>query len=455
MCVGWLCWIVLLVWVEASQARELWRHDTLSIDLSGSLLEQVVLTQGTDVDDFLETSSGDLNCLFAATFADCQGFREVGEWFVPVSLTRVRTKLEIRLNEHWSAVAEYDHELLAGRLQGLGSELVGDIARSSFLGAEDTLVSDDHTLWRHLLYRGFVQFESKHVEATVGRQRIPWGVGRLWNPIDRFNAIPPLALQPSQSAGVDAVDVRWLLSGFTFIEAVFAPGKIAEDRSYALRLHGVAADIDYSVVAGVFEEAWTVGFDLASNLGDSAARLEFVYTDPERDVWPIERHRPTELDPFVQFVASIDYLFDVGTGLYGLIEYFYNGNALGFGRGRAGSLLPLFEATGARPPGVPASVAGPFVTGISPDAFGGSRVISRSEHLTGVQIGYDLTPEIRFDWLTLIDLQGHSANFFPSLRFTPRDWLEVVIGGQFATGARRSEYGSQEPLGFIQFEAFY
>ncbi len=454
-CVAWLCCI--FGFADASHARELWRRGEASIELSGSLYEQVVLTRGTDVDDFLDASMTDPNCLFAATFSDCRGFDEVGEWFVPISLTRMRTKLEVVVNEHWSAVVEYDHELLVGRIKGLGSGLGGDIGRDSFLGAEQDIASGEYANWRHVLYRGFVHFESQHVEATVGRQRIPWGVGRLWNPIDRFNAIPPLALQSSQSAGVDSIDVRWLLSGFTFIEAVFAPGHVADDRSYALRLHGVAADIDYSVVAGVFEEAWTVGFDLAGNLGDAAARLEFVYTDPERNVWPIERSRPKELGHFVQVVASIDYLFDIGTGLYVLFEYLYNGNALGFGKGRAGPLLPLFEATDVVPAGLigPPSLAGPFVTSTTPDAFGGSRVITRSEHLSGLQLGYDVTPEIRFNWLTVMDWQGKSANFFPSVTFTPRDWLEVSVGAQVPVGGRLSEYGSGEPLGFMLIEAFY
>jgi len=442
---------VWLGWAGSVHARELWRRGEASIDLSGSMLEQLVFTQGTNADDFEAAAMSDPNCLLAATFADCRGFDEVGDWFVPISLTRLRTKLEVAVDEHWSAVVEYDHELLTGRLTGLGAETGGDTTRSTFLGAEQVIVDGRHANWRHVLYRGFIEFDSDHVAATVGRQRIPWGVGRLWNPIDRFNAIPPLALQSTQSPGVDAVDLRWLLSGFTTVEGVFAPGHIAKDRSYALRLHGVAADIDYSVVAGVFEQAWTAGFDLAGNVGDSAARLEFVYTDPERDVWPIGRDRPRELGHFVQVVASIDYLFDIGTGLYGLVEYLYNGNALGFGRGRAGPLLPLFEATAAGPPGL----VGPFVMPTSPDAFGGSRVITRSEHLSGVQLGYDVTPEIRFDWLTLIDWQGRSVNFFPAVRFTPRDWLEIVVGAQVPAGRRKSEYGSLEPLGFIQIQAFY
>lgn len=455
LCVVWLCLIGSLGFAESSQARELWRRGEAYIDFGGSLFEQIALTQGTDLDAFREASMGDPRCVFAANFANCPGFDTVGDWFVPIALTRLRAKLEIRVDEHWSAVVEYDHELVVGRLEGLGSELGGAIGRPSFLGAEQEIVSGEYANWRQLLYRGFVQFESEHFETTVGRQRIPWGVGRLWNPIDRFNAIPPLALQSTQSPGVDAIDVRWLLSGFTFVEGVFAPGKIADDRSFALRLHGVAADIDYSVVAGVFEEAWTAGFDLAGNLGGAAARFEFVYTDPERDVWPIGRSRPRELAPFVQLVASIDYLFDIGSGLYGLIEYLYNGNALGFGSGRAGPLLPFFEATDVPPPGVPDGVPGPFVTATSPDAFGGSRVITRSAHLTGLQLGYDLTPELRFNCIALVDWQGISANLFPVLTYTPRDWLEIAVGVQLPVGPRLSEYGSLEPLGFIQLEGFF
>lgn len=441
--------------VPDAGALDLWSRGDASIEISGSALELVTFTQGTDADAFAARALGDLECAFPATFADCDGFDAVGDWFTPVSLTRLRTRLELRANAHWSAVIVYDHELLAGRLNGFGAQIGAGISSSTFLGAEDEILSNDSVAWRHLLYRGFVQFESKHFEATVGRQRIPWGVGRLWNPIDRFNAIPPLALQPDQSAGIDAVDVRWLISGFTFLEGVFAPARSSDDRSYALRLHGVARDVDYSLVAGVFEEAWTLGFDLAGNLGDAAARLEFVFTDPERDVWDTDDARPHELAPYVQLVASIDYLFDVGSGLYVLVETLYNGNGLGFGRGKAGALLPFFEATASRPPGVPLAVPGPFVKVTSPDRFGGSRVITRSEVLTGLHLGYDLTPELRADLVAIADWQGWSGTFFPTLRYSPRDWLEITVGGQFGVGPRRSEYGDSEPLGFIILQAFY
>jgi hypothetical protein len=448
------------LWAPPAAAVELWSRGEASLDFGGSVRELAVITRGTDADDFADAAGGTLTagsavCLLAATFPDCPAFGEVGEVVVASSLTRLRLRFDLRVNAHWSAVAVYDNEIRAGRLDTLETAVREGIASESFLQAEDDIhVGDeDHVRWHHLLYRGYLFFESERFEVALGRQRIAWGVGRLWNPIDRFNAIPPLSLQPDQSRGVDSVDARWLISGFTFLEAVFAPRREMKDSSYALRLHGVVWNVDYSFVAGVFEEAWTAGFDLAGNVGGAAARLEVVYANPERDVWPIGAARPGELDDFWQVVGSIDHLFDVGNGIYALVEHVYNGNALGFGRGRAGPLLPFFESTAKPPSGLPPGAV--FVTETSADRFGGSRVITRSRHLTGVQLGYDVLPEVRADLLAIYDWSGSSAIFFPTLSYDALDWLELVLGAQLPVGPRRSEFGSAENLAYLLAEVHF
>jgi hypothetical protein len=168
--------------------------------------------------------------------------------------------------------------------------------------------------------------------------------------------------------------------------------------------------------------------------------------------------RPGELDDFWQVVGSIDYLFDVGNGIYALVEHLYNGNALGFGGGRAGSLLPFFESTAKPPSGLPPGALPPgaiFVTGTSADRFGGSRVVTRSRHLTGVQLGYDVLPEVRADLLAIYDWSGSSAVFFPMLSYDALDWLELVLGAQFPVGPRRSEFGSAENLAYLLAEVHF
>jgi hypothetical protein len=254
---------------------------------------------------------------------------------------------------------------------------------------------------------------------------------------------------------VDAVNARWRFSGFTYLQGVYAAAEDSDDQSYAVRLHGVFRDVDYSLVAGVFEKAFALGFDLEGNLGDAAARVEVVWTHSDREIRPIGSGAASELGDFWQVVVSVDYLFDVGTGLYGLVEHLYNGNSLGFGRGLAGPRLPFFEETDFPPSPLLKPEDGPFVEFTSNARFGGSRVVTRSENLTGVMLGYDFTPEIRGELLAVYDWSGASASFFPIVRYNALDWLELTLGAQFFTGPRLSEFGDVAPLGYLLAEFFF
>jgi hypothetical protein len=381
----------------------------------------------------------------------------VNETGVFTSLTRVRGRLDLRITPRLSAALAYDHELRAGTLDTFEAQLGRSIDTQQWAPLDWTITESDSFSWDHLFYRLHLDYESEHVGVTLGRQRIPWGVGRLWNPIDRFNAIGPLAIDPGQSGGVDAVNARLRFSGFTYLQGVYAAAEDSDNQSYAARLHGVLRDVDYSLVVGVFEKALAVGFDLDGNLGDAAARVEVVWTHSDREIWPIGSDAASELGDFWQVVVSVDYLFDVGTGLYGLIEHLYNGNALGFGHGLAGPWLPFFEATDVPPdPAIdPEFFPGPYVDFTSNARFGGSRVVTRSENLTGVMLGYDVTPVIRGELLVIYDWNGTSASFFPIIRYDALAWLELTLGLQLFAGPRLSEFGDLEPLGYLVAEVFF
>ncbi len=455
----------------AAPARELFRRGEVSLELTGSIRQIVVATQGTDASRFDERLAGnlpDLTCLEAVRFADCPAFDITGRRDVWQSLTRVRTQWDLRAGPRVSARVVYDHELLAGILDTFDRQVGQGIATDAFFDLDDDVdlfgiqEEGSRVRWRHLLYRAFVHVETERVEAVIGRQRIPWGVGRLWNPIDRFNAIPPLAIEGDQSPGIDAVDLKIRASGFTFLELAWAPQDGTNDLM-AARWHGVAGDADYSLVAGWFEETWTFGADFATNLKDAALRIEAVYADPSRQHWPLGRAAPVEVDAYFQAVVSLDYNFDLGTGLYVLVEHFYNGNATGFGRGRAGTLEVFFESTSEAPPGLPEPPlpflppisTGPFVTRASADRFAGNRVITAAKNQTGLQAGYDLTPILRADFLALYDWNGDSAAFFPSLTWSPTGNLELVGGAQLFVGKKLSQYGDAERLFFLRAEWFF
>jgi hypothetical protein len=487
---------------SSAQGKQLFRRGDVALEFSGSIRGIGLVTHGTSQEDFEEAALESLVvpgaatldilgdpaalallerlepaaarslarslvapvCFLAATFSECPAFHEVGRLPVWRTLARVRMRLDLQLSTSLSARVEYDHELVMGRLDTLEMGGFGASEEEPFLPFQEDiwnfdLGGDSRGFWRHSLYRGWLDWETKHFQVILGRQRIPWGVGRLWNPIDRFNPIAPLAIEPEESPGVDSVVATWFASDFAALDWVYAPGDDGDNPSYAMRVHGLVANTDYSLMAGVFDDANTVGATMERNLGEMAIHLEAVYADPQARYWPVGRSRPRDLPSFWQVVVSLDTNIDVGKGIYALIEHLYNGNALGLGRGRAGSLLSLYEATTTPadefPPALRGVFPGPYVQPISAKRFGGSRVITFARHQTGAMLGYDLTPVLRGELLVIYDWNGHSSAIAPQLRYTPRGDLEMTLGVQVFTGGRASEYGQAEDLAFLSVDYFF
>jgi hypothetical protein len=420
-------------------AVDVWRDGERYLQASGSIRELFQATRGTDASDF-ENALVENGCLVDPdVFADCPAFDLIGEQSVWESKTRFYAQLDAGIGDGITGQLIYEFEWRVGVLDTLFA--APGAVEDTFLGLEHQVggATGSHAQVQRV-YRGWLRYERGPLLLTVGRQRIPWGVGRLWNPIDRFNAIGPLQIESDQSLGIDSVDARWSFSGFDQLQLVYAPGTSRADARYAARYQAVIRDTDVGLMVGRFEEAFATGFDLAGNLGDSAWRVEAVWTDPSRPVLQLGLEEGRELDPFWQIVASIDHNFDVGTGIYALVEHLWNQNALGLPKGKGGGLLPFFRA-----PGLPASS----------DVFGASGVISLVSHQTGFLTGYDLTSALRGQLLVIWDWRGESAAIVPSLTFTGWNAVELTLGAQLFTGGDRSQYGQQEPVGYVLVEWFF
>jgi hypothetical protein len=431
-----------------ANARELWSRGEASIDFSGSLRQIGLYSKQTDLSDWEQAYRGDPSCLFAATVDNCRAWDDLQDADAVQMLTRIRVRFDLQATSWLSAVVAYDSQLFYGRIDTLEATLGRSLQMDTFFGAEGVIASGQHARWTHRLYRGYVQAEGKGALARFGRQRISWGVGNLWNPIDRFDPRPPLDIQADENVGSDALLLRWSWAGFNFVEGVYAPGAESQDSRYAGHVHVVFFDTDISLMGGLYQEAPTVGFDIARNLGDAVVYLEAVWADPKQLVWRIGDPFPAPPEDFWQVVAGAHHVFDVGTGLYVLLEHLYNGNALGFGAGKAGTFLNFFESANV---GAPALVAVPASNAIS----GTSAVVTFAKNQTGLQLGYDIFPELRADFLTLYDWEGKSAAFTPTLSYAALDFLDLRLGAQFFAGKRLSQYGGRSHLLYVLVDVFF
>ena len=385
-------------------------HGDLRAELTGQL--RTLFTFGKDFDPerlFLEGSTRK---------------RDAG-----LLLTRMRIGAEAAWRDRIFAELVYDNEVYTGSgLDGLQFAVAQEIGTQTWFNWDRTVSDHDDAVWRHLIYRASVRLEGDRYDVTLGRQRIPLGRGRFWNPIDLFNPIFPLAIEADQRIGVDSVRARFRPLRGLWVEGIWAPQADPDEHRAALRMELSRAELDAAILVGSFASDWVFGADFAANLRGAAVRGEATFTDPDVG------------DRFWQVVAGADYTFSLGSGLYAAVEHLYNEN-----RVSAEVTLPF---------GVTVETGTALIAAAQRSSL--TRITTITLHQTAVMFGYDLTPLVRFDVACLYDWSGPSTAFVPSLTWSALDNLELSVSGQLFYGPDgRSDYGGQSPLLILRGDLYF
>ena len=131
--------------------------------------------------------AGSYRNLFAVT-------RDSRDKVILTDFNRLRLSLQ-GVAGAWSWRITYDHELAAGGfVESPDFAPVEAIPEPTALDATDAIAGGERFEWRQRLYRAVLAYDWGGGQLSVGRQRIAWGSGRLWNPTDRFNPVAPTAI---------------------------------------------------------------------------------------------------------------------------------------------------------------------------------------------------------------------------------------------------------------------
>ncbi len=332
-------------------------------------------------------------------------------------LNRLRLTADGRVR-HVSWEISYDHELLYGDLvRDPQYQLFSQFPERTWMDASAYLHRGKSLDWKHSLYRGWLQYEYGEVSVTVGRQRVAWGSGRIWNPTDRFNPVAPTALEPEQKLGVDALNAVWRYGDFGSLQLIAAPGKSEFNvlQKTAVRWQDTFGEFDVAMMSGRFGDEKLFGFDLTGNIGDGGGRVEIV------------RSISGPGSAYTQLSAGYDYtltneLFQ--DGLYLAIEYFYNGAATG---------LPLLQSGRVQ----------------------ADRLQSVSRSLWGGQLGYDLTSLWRLDFLLLADFPHRSFFYAPGVVWSASESLDISVVAQLVQRGSRGEFSTMNHLYALRMDWYF
>lgn len=351
--------------------------------------------------------SGDYKNLLTAS----ETVLPAGERF-SADLNRLRLKLEGRPTAQLAIDLQYDNELLLGSYLGTAQfRRQKDVAPDGYWKAQGSYADRSGYYGQHRLYRAAVTWTQGATDVRIGRQRIAWGTGRFFSPLDLLNPFSPIALERGERVGVDALLVERKIDSLSRVSAVYAPQHDPARSSVAALWHGNSRGFDYSLVAGRFRQRNVVGADLAGQIGQAGVRAEITHS------------RGAGTPRSTRMLIGLDYAFANTLTLTG--ELYHDG------AGARDQLRYDF----------PSLVAG--------------RIQNVGRRYAAVHAGYEVTPLLKSSVDTVINLGDRSYYLSPRLAWSARADLEATVGVQLFRGGAASEFGRLKDMAFAQLQWFF
>lgn len=336
------------------------------------------------------------------------------------NLDRLRLTYDGKYRDWFSVHVDYDNEIHEGNFIGQPDfAVVRDRQSAAWLPLLHVLVDDKHFYWDTSLYRGFVSLHGDSATLTVGRQRIGWGTARFWSPMDMFNPISPLQIEPLERQGVDAALLEFRSPGALRWNVVYSPQDGFRRSASAVRLSRTIHNYDFDAVAARFGEDWTAGLDFAGQVRGAGLRGEMTY----RWRHPIAGADPISTHNALRLTAGSDYAF--ANGLYVVGEYFYNQGQPDVAPGRPLNLDVLLQYS--------------------------NEIFTLHRHFLTGGATYPLTPLWKVETYMVFDVAGNSAVVLPRLDHDLTANSELNFGAQLFASSRTGEFHGLSNVYYVEY----
>jgi hypothetical protein len=328
-----------------------------------------------------------------------------------LDLNRLRLQAQGPLASWLAMDLQYDNEVLLGDyLHTAQFRQQKDRSSGPFWDAQANYFEGRDVYGRHGLYRASATVTLQDLDVKLGRQRIAWGTGRFWSPLDLLNPPNPIAIEREERQGVDAVLATWKFGPVSRASAVYAPRHGGAD-DLGVQWHGHAGVVDYSLVGGRLAGQDVIGMDLATQVGDAGIRAELTH------------QRPEGAGGFGRAMLGLDYAF--ANTLTLSAELYYNG-------------------AGARDP------AGYDLAG---QAAG--RVPALATRYAGLYAGYEITSLLKWATSLVFNLDDGSHAIDTRLAWSVQTNLELGLAVQRFGGTRDSEFRRWPNTWLVQLQWFF
>jgi hypothetical protein len=277
--------------------------------------------------------------------------------------------------------------------------------------------------YRTKINRAYVKINMRKFSATLGRQQIRFGSGRIWNPLDILNPVSPVFVEEAEEQpGTDAVRIDFYPDAKTEVSLVFNPKRHYNRLpsfyfgacNYLARIKTSSESIDFAVLGGYVSKRGTFGFDFDATVLDGKLRGAALCSrgESKKISYNLNSMKVSGSYPKLSFIANIGYEYTFKNGIYLLTEYLFNQDGLNH-------VLTLKAA----------SYAGE-INYISQTSYDESanKPLTANQHYAAIALGKDLHALVRGDLFMIYDFQGRGLFAYPSIKVSLREDLDFNLG---------------------------
>lgn len=260
-----------------------------------------------------------------------------------------------------------------------------------------------------------VKMKTGKFEATIGRQRINWGINMVWTPNDIFNSFNYFDFDYVERPGCDAMLLEYFTGNTSSLQFGFKMDSHEEVTS-ALMYRYNRWKYDIQAFTGVMTKDIVVGAGWSGDIGGAGFTGEMSYFHPHDDF----------SDTTGIFEASVSLNYTFKNALFINASYLYNSNGT-TGPAGYGPALRLYSDISAKN-------------------------FTLAKHSLFAGIGYPLTPLVRTDFSCIFNPNDNSGFAGPSFDISLNNNVSLFLVGQLFWGEKLTEFGDYGSLFYLRLK---
>ncbi len=253
------------------------------------------------------------------------------------------------------------------------------------------------------------------LQITLGRQRVNWGIGLVWNPNDIFNTYNYFNFEYEERPGADALSVKYYTGALSFAEIVYEFNETFDKSSFGGLYRFNKYEYDIQVLAGKMRTDAVAGLGWSGRIGNAAFRGEASYFHPYN----------SKIDSIDVFVGSVSADYSFPNTLYIQGGFLFNSN----GSTKNTSSINLFGDQATSP-----------------------KTLSKGKYNIFLQATGQLTPIVTPGVAVIINPSDLSTFISPSITLSVAENFDFSLVGMILTGNGKSEFANIGQLVYLKFK---